>query len=394
MAENTKIALLINPSRQYTRGLLSGIAEYARLQGLWTFYRPLEYRERKSKRRLLAVLEALEPDGILMREPEEMDAIVAMGVPIVCFPYTRETIDGVANVITDHKAVAEVAAEHLLSLGLRHFGYCGFEDWWWSRRRRNHFREQVRRHGFEVHAYRLPGAPSQRSWDQELPRIGHWLRGLPRPVGIMTCNDDRGELVIEACKLEGVKVPDEVAVIGVDNDALICDLCSPPLSSVASNLQRVGYQAAETLDQMITGREKGRPTLCIRPTHVAARQSTDVLAIEDREVLAALRFIRRCRRLNIGVQQVVERTRLSRRALEQRFRSVLGHSIHDEIQRVRVDLLARMLAETGQSVTEIAQALGFSDASHASRLFHKVKGISPMTYRRQYQHGVTRTQRP
>jgi LacI family transcriptional regulator len=385
MAENVKIALLINPSRQYTRGILSGIAEYARLQGLWTFYRPLEYRERQSGRRLRAVLEALEPDGILMREPEEMDAIVGMGVPIVCFPYTRETIDGVANVITDHRAISEVGAGHLLSLGLRHFGYCGLDDWWWSRRRRNHFREEVGRHGFEVDVYQLPSAPSQRSWDQELPRIGRWLRGLAKPVGIMTCNDDRGGLVIEACKLEGLKVPDEVAVVGVDNDALICDLCSPPLSSVASDLQRIGYEAARMLDQMISGQEKGRPTLCIRPTHVAARQSTDVLAIGDGEVVTALRFIRRSGRLNIGVQQVVEHTRLSRRALEQRFRSVLGHSIHDEIERVRIELLMRLLVETRQPLAEIAQMLGFSDASHASRLFRKVKGISPMTYRRQYQ---------
>lgn len=384
MPENMKIVLLINPSRQYTRGILSGIAEYARFQGSWTFYRPLEYRERMAERPLLAVLKALEPDGILMREPPELKAIIKMDVPTVCFPYRQETIEGVANVIADHQAIAGAAADHLLRLGLQNFAYCGFDDWWWSRRRRDSFCEKVGQAGFKVDVYRLSGVQSERTWDKELLRISEWLRHLPRPVGIMTCNDDRGELVIEACKMEGLKVPDEVAVVGVDNDALICDLCSPPLSSVAANLQRIGYEAAETLDHMIGGQETGRPTLCTRPTHVEARQSTDVLAMNDKDVVTALRFIRRTGRLNIAVQQVVEHTSLSRRALEQRFRSVLGHSIHDEIQRVRLELLTRMLVETRQSVTEIALALGFADASHASRLFRKVKGISPMGYRRQY----------
>jgi len=385
MTESTKIVLLINPSRQYTRGILSGIAEYARLQGLWTFYRPLEYRERKAGRRLLPVLKALKPDGILMREPPENKAIIKMDVPTVCFPYSRETIEGVANVTTDQEAVASMAADHLLNLGLQHFAYCGFDDWWWSRRRRDSFCATVSRAGFKAEVYRLPSLRSEQTWDRELPRIIAWLRRLPKPVGIMACNDDRGELVIDACKMEGLEVPDEVAVVGVDNDTLICDLCSPPLSSVAESLHKTGYEAAETLDRMIKGLEKGRPTLCIRPTHVAARQSTDVLAMDDLDVVMALRFIRQRVRLNIGVQQVVEVTTLSRRTLEQRFRHVLGHSIHDEIQRVRLELLKRMLVGTSKSVTEIAKILGFPDAAHVSRLFRKAEGISPMMYRRQCQ---------
>jgi len=387
MPESTKIALLIDPSRQFTRGILSGIAEYARLQGFWTFYRPLEYRDRTAEHRLPAVLKKLKPDGILMREPPEVRAIVKLGVPIVCFPYTREVIDGVANVITDQEAVAGMAADHLLSLGLKHFAYCGYDDWWWSRRRRDSFCDKVGQAGFHTDVYRPSGMPSERTWEQELPRIVDWLRDLPKPVGIMTCNDDRGELVIEACKMEQLKVPDEVAVVGVDNDTLICDLCSPPLSSVATNLERIGYDAAETLNHMIAGREKGRPTLWIRPTHVAARQSTDVLAMEDVDVVKALRFIRRAARLNIAVQQVVQHTSLSRRALEQRFRRVVGHSIHDEIQRVRLELLTRMLIESRRSVMDIAQALGFADASHASRLFRKARGISPTEYRQQHRRG-------
>ena len=386
MARDRKIVLLINPSRQYTRGILSGIAQYARFQDSWMFYRPLEYREPKAGRRLLPVLKALQPDGIIMREPPEVKAIIKMDVPTVCFPYTRETVDGVATVVTDHEAVARMAVEHLLNLGLKHFAYCGFDDWLWSRRRRDHFCKAVSGVGYETHVYRLPSQPSQRTWGKEQPHIINWLQGLPKPIGVMTCNDDRGELVIEACKMAGLDVPDEVVVVGVDNDTLICDLCSPPLSSVAENLERVGYEAAEMLDRMIQGQEKGKPTLYIHPTHVVARQSTDVLATEDVEVATALRFIRRSRQANIGVQEVVEQTKLSRRALEQRFRHVLGHSIHEEIQRSRIALLTRMLFETSKSVTDIAETLGFRDAAHVSRLFRKAKGISPTMYRQRCQH--------
>jgi len=138
MADSARIVLLVNPSREYTRGLLRGIPQYVHLRATWTLYRPLEYRE-KTGRRLVAVLKALKPDGVFMREPAEPDEIVAMGLPVVCFPYTRETIAGVANVITDHEAIGQMAARHLLDRGFRQSAYCGFDDWWWPCRRRGAF---------------------------------------------------------------------------------------------------------------------------------------------------------------------------------------------------------------------------------------------------------------
>ena len=379
-----RIVLLINPSREYTRRLLGGFAQYARLHTSWTFYRPLEYREPRTRGKLMPVLKELEPDGILMREPAKLDQIIQLGVPIVCSPYTRESVPGVINVITDHEAVGRMAAIHLLDRGLRRFGYCGFDDWWWSRRRRDVFCQTVREAGFEADIYRLPRAKSERTWARELPRIGRWLSALPKPAGVMTCNDDRGELVIEACKAAGVAVPDEVAVIGVDNDNVICDLCSPALSSVATNPRKVAYEAAAVLDGIIQGRRADCPTLCIEPTHVATRQSSDIMAASDPVVVAALRFIREQARQNLGVQQVVEHVGLSRRAVEKRFQTAIGHSVYAEIQRVRLQLFSQMLTQTQMPVAEVAAALNFPDAAHASRFFRKGTGLSPARYRRQH----------
>jgi len=379
-----KVVLLITPSREYTRGLLRGVAKYSRIQGLWAFYRPLDYREPKGKERLLPLMKTWNPDGILMREPHKIEDIIAMGVPTISCPYTKERIPGITNIMTDHVNVGKMGAEHLLELGFQQFAYCGFNDWWWSRKRGEAFSKTVAEAGYPTYFYPQPRAKAKRTWDKELPVIANWLLTLPKPIGLMTCNDDRGEWVIEACKIAGLNVPDEVAIVGVDNDPLICDLCDPPLSSIVLNVEKAGYEAAALLDKMMAGERATRCDIHVRPTHVTIRQSTDVLAVDDANVAAAIRFIRQHSKTVIQVSDVVSAVALSRRVLEKRFRNILGHSIHDEIRRTRVEQIIQMLAETAMSISEIAQALGFSDAAHISRYFRREKGMSPLAYRKHY----------
>jgi LacI family transcriptional regulator len=350
----------------------------------WVFYRPLEYREHKFRQRLFAVLEALHPDGILMREPPQMDEIVKMGVPIVSFSYTRATIAGVANAVADHIAVGQMAAEHLLERGLRQFAYCGFDDWWWSRERRKGFSQRAGRAGFPVHVYRLPRVTSQRTWHKEIVAIANWLNKLTKPLCVMACNDDRGALVIEACKAARLGVPDEVAVVGVDNDPTLCDLCSPPLSSVALSLHKSGYEAAALLDRMMTIGACRTQKLHIRRTHVVSRLSSDVLAVDDQAVAAALRYIRQHGKEYLSIPQVVAHSGTSRRPLERRFRDTLGRTIRDEIQQVRVGLVKTLLVETPMSLKEIAKELDFASVPQVSRYFHKATGLSPAQYRKRF----------
>jgi LacI family transcriptional regulator len=317
-----------------------------------------------------------------MREPPQADEIIKMGVPTLCFPYTRETIPGIANVMTNHIAVGQMAAEHLLDRGLRRFAYCGFDDWWWSRRRKEGFSQTIRRAGFSVHVYRLPQAKSKRTWSKEIALIADWLKKLSKPVGLMASNDDRAELVIEACKSVSLNVPDEVAVVGVDNDPTICDLSSPPLSSVVLNLSKAGYEAAALLNRMMDAGATTMQKIYIQPTHVATRLSTDVLAVDDESVVTALRYIRQHANNGISVAQVIANTDVSRRVLEKRFRRTLGRTIHNEIHRARLELIIAMLTETQMSVSEIARKLGFPDVAHLSRYFHKATGLSPRQYRK------------
>jgi LacI family transcriptional regulator len=215
--------------------------------------------------------------------------------------------------------------------------------------------------------------------------ISEWLAGIPKPIGILACSDDRGEEIIEAAKIAGVKIPEQVAVMGIDNDSLACNLLNPTLSSVALNTQAIGYEAAELLYKLIKGEEKMKgQQLLISPKYIEVRQSTNILAIEDSDVASAISFIRQKAKEPIQVQDVADFTTISRRVLESRFRKILGRSILQEIRRVRVETIAKLVCATNIPIKSIAASLGFASIDHISRYFKEEKGISLREYRQKY----------
>jgi len=389
MQKIPKVILLIEASRGFGRELLSGIAKYSGLHGPWSFYRePPFFRDTGRKRKILDRIRNWGADGIITRYIAEIEEIVATGLPTIVASSTNEGtprgILGSPTISTDNTAVGRIAAEHLLERGFRNFAYCGFEEIQWSVQRGQNFSERVAKAGYETHVYKRSKSRTQRSWDAEQPLLTDWLRSLPKPVGLMTCTDDRSQQVIEACKLIGLHVPEDVAIIGVDNDKLVCNLSNPPLSSVALATERGGYEAAELLDRLMSGESRVNQRIIIRPTHVDTRQSTDILAIEDPEVAAAVSFIRENAKEAIQVQDVVDSGTLSRRGLERRFRRILGRSILAEIRRVRIEQVAQMLAETNLPISQIALRLGYQSVDHIARYFRREKGLSPLKYRKEY----------
>ncbi|UCC21755.1 MAG: DNA-binding transcriptional regulator [Planctomycetota bacterium] len=376
--------LLIDTARAYGRGLLRGIAKYSDLHGPWIFYwKAPFYREPAGLRVTLSRLKKLDADGIIMREQKETGKILAMGLPTIVSPYSRR-FSGLPNIVPDDGAIAKVAAEHLLNLGLRYFAYCGFEDMFAIRNRGEIFRKTIADAGLRTYVYKEPRSRARRQWEVEQNIMAEWLRSLPKPVGVMACNDDRGRQVIEACKIAGLHVPEEVAVIGVDYDDLVCSLSNPPLSSVALNFERAGYEAAELLGQLMAGKKPGNQTIVVPPTHIVARQSTDVLEVEDYHVARAVRFIRQHAKEPIQVEDVVSVAAVSRRGLERRFRRVLSRSVLDEIRRVHVEQVTRMLIETNLSIAQIALTLGYTGVAHIARYFRREKGMSALEYRKRF----------
>jgi LacI family transcriptional regulator len=245
------------------------------------------------------------------------------------------------------------------------------------------FTQKVVEAGFAPTAvYILPGvepdSPANRN------QLADWLSKLPLPLGVMACNDDCAVQVIEACKFAGLAVPDSVGVVGVDNDEVVCGLTDPPLTSVALNFERAGYEAAEALEDLMSRGRAVQNRILAVASHVVARRSTDFVAVDEPYLIKALHYIRDHARTTVSVDDVTMATGLSRRALEKRFRRILGRSIFGEIRRVRTDQIARLLVETDMSITAIADLLGFPDVHHVARYFRAAKGLSPGSYRRKY----------
>jgi LacI family transcriptional regulator len=211
--------------------------------------------------------------------------------------------------------------------------------------------------------------------------LRRWLRELPKPVGIMACYDIRGQQVLDACRSAGLAVPAEVAVIGVDNDELLCDLASPPLTSVVPNAHRTGYEAAGLLDRLMAGKRVAAAPTLIAPLGVAARQSTDVLAVDDREVARAVQFIREhaCDGINVG--DVLRVVPLSRRVLEMRFQRLLGRTPREEILQARLGRVKQLLGETDLPLYLIAERTGFEHVEYLSVVFRREAGTTPSAFR-------------
>ena len=372
--------LLIDPSRAYERALLRGIAHYSHMHGPWTFFREAPFWEKPSRKSLLDQIKAV--DGIIMREGPFLGDILKLRIPAIVSNYATEHIPGITNIVSDHEAIGQMAAQHLIDRGFRHFAFCGYSDLFWSTRRCQGFERGVTTAGFGVNLYRPPKVCG-RVWKKEQPFVMDWLRALPKPIGLMACIDERSQQVAEACKKASISVPDEVAIVGVDNDEMICTLSSIPLSSVAISADKGGYEAAALLDALMRGRRPATRFIRIQPNRVVTRTSTDIVAVPDSQVTRALNFIRgNCRR-ELYVDEVAKAAGLSRRVLEKRFRATLNRSINKQIQRSRVDIVMKMLLDSSMTISEIAIETGFSDAAHIARYFRSQTGISPADYRRQ-----------
>jgi LacI family transcriptional regulator len=276
-----------------------------------------------------------------------------------------------------------MAAEHLLQCGFKRFASCSYEKTPWAEQRAKSFAETIKAAGHEVHTYLAP-APARVNWLQERRRMAVWLAALPKPVGVMACNDDCGVQVMEACKVASLAVPDAVGVIGADDDELVCDLADPAMSSVAMNFERAGFESAQALDKLMQRRTDAPAQIIVPATHIVARRSTDVVAVSDEPVAKAMRFIRDHARESLPVSEVARAAGLSRRVLERRFRRELNSSILAEIRRVRTDQIARLLVETHLPVSDIAESLGFADPQHFARYFRSGKQLTPLAYRKRF----------
>jgi LacI family transcriptional regulator len=371
---------MIETSTVYGRNLLQGITRYLRAHREWSIY--LEQREVDTVPP--AWLRAWQGDGVLSRwsDPRVADSLIRRGLAAVDLSDRRAPF-GLPRIHSDDRAIGRLAAEHLLHRGFRSFACCTFSGELWAARRTEAFLDALGQAGHIGRVYESPwlGAGAHVQEDEQV-RVGRWLESLPRPVGVMACNDVRGIDVLNACQTRGLRVPEEVAVIGVDDDVLLCEICSPPLSSVVPNIELIGYEAAAMLDRLMHGESAGFEERFIPPSGVTTRLSTDVLSVGDAEFATAVRFIRENACLGITVADVLDHVVISRSRLERNFRCHLGRSPQSEIRAVQLARARRLLAETDHPVHRIAELVGYRHVEYFNVVFKRETGQTPGEYRR------------
>jgi LacI family transcriptional regulator len=381
-----QIAVLALMYQNYDQRVLRGIAAYVRARSDWSLYVEEELVHK------LPDLRSWKGDGMIVNfdDRKAATAAVKLGKPVVAYGGGRgwHADDcGIPYMDTDNEGIARLAAEHLLGRGLKHFAYCGNPPTRlnvWDARRCAGFKGRLAEAGRSCRVFKGHYATS-RNWDKLKQELVDWLAVQPRPLGLMACYDARARHVLEACRALGLRVPDDVALIGVDNDPIMCELANPPLSSVEQGCFRLGYEAAALLDRLMRGEKPPQMRVSVPPAGLVPRKSTDLLAVEDPQVAAAMRMIRDHGCTGLTVEQIAHELAVSRSTLDHLFKAVLGSTVHREIRKVRLENAKRLLAQTDLPVKVVAQKSGYATEQYLTALMRKETKTTPGAFRREAQ---------
>lgn len=381
------VAVCVDQFRSHGRGVMRGIAEYVETFGPWSlFIDPLadsHYPQGRS--------EDWRGEGILtyIEDAKRAERLRRTGIPTVeLFAYRLDRI--LPLVAPDDVAVGRLAAEHLLGRHFRHFAFCGYTGGLWSERRQTGFASALTKAGCPPPTcWSTPRPSTLAKWEYVQQQLTAWIRQLPKPVGLMACSDHHAQRILDACQRARVAVPEEVAVIGVDDDEEICRLSNPPLTSVILNSEKAGYEGAKLLAKLMRGRAKpGKPEVhLIPPVGIATRRSTDVTAINDPLIANAARFIREQACRGVTVEELLSEFKTSRSVFYQRFHDTLGRSPHYEILRVQLERVKNLLCQTSLPLKTIAEMAGFNNPNYLSVAFKREVGQTPGEFRRQQNGG-------
>lgn len=385
MADAPLIAVILDAARPYDRLIIGGIARYVREHAPeWSLYVEEDPLQK------LPDLRRWHGQGIIANFDDKRvaTAIGGLSIPIVGVGGGYGWFDAssaIPYVFSDNAAIGRLGAAHLLACGfdtLAYYGYPKSATAGWSEERAEAFAAACRDAGRPCHVH-TGRHPDARRWQELQADLCGWLRSLPTPIGLMACNDVRARHVLEACRTLGLRVPHDVAVLGVDNDQMICDLTVPPLSSIDQAARRVGYEAATLLDRMVRHGPgaAARARVVVPPIGVVARTSTDAMATSDEAVVAVVQRLRANPLVKPEIATLAETLCLSRTTLEARFKAVLGRSIHDESVRLRVAAIRGLITQTDLPLKTVAARAGFGSVQYMTTFLHRHTGMTPARLR-------------
>jgi LacI family transcriptional regulator len=371
-----EICLFLAPTAGYLEDVALGVQEYARGNSKWMIEICPTFEAANATTR------KYRPHGVLVASNGGVYTSLIRRLNLPAVELGGEARLGVPVVSTDNQAIGRMGAEHLRDLGFSHFAYCGYRHQSWSLEREQGFRAAL--HIPADHYFNYQAGDGEIFVGTVATSLADWVRKLPRPIAILACHDRVAMLLANACSFLRIRVPDDVAILGVDNSMLECGFTTPPLSSIMGSARRVGYESAALLDRLIDGAPAPKKPLLVPPAGIARRQSTDVLAIADPDLVTALKFIHQNASEPIDVSDVTTAVLVSRRMLERKFIRILNRSPREEILRAHLARAKSLLVTTNQQVLQVALDSGFPSASKLSAVFKRETGVSPTVYRRLY----------
>ncbi len=384
-----RLILLTDFTEAFAHNLLRGILEYSRGREPWVVCRmPPSYKQTYGIPGVLKWAKKWEADAIIAQfdDDDEVELFHQNGIVALAQDF-KSRFSIIPNITSRYELTGQMAADFFLQKGFRHFAYYGYKDVVWSEERCMGFRDRVTEKGFGDNFFEYQKQPLENLWYYESEPLIEWIKSLPHPVALMACDDTQGNKVMEVCQVLGIKIPEEIAVLGVDNDEIICSLSDPPLSSVSLNIVKGGYEAARLIEKLVRDKEAVYEDVIIQPITIVNRLSTDIYATGNPAIQSALKFIHQNLANRITVEDIVKQVPLSRRLLEIRFRQVTGQSIYQYISDLRMERFSQLLLASDEPIADLAMQVGLPDFKNLSRQFKVWKGCTPMEYRKRNRIG-------
>ncbi|ULB35589.1 MULTISPECIES: xylose operon transcription regulator XylR [Proteiniphilum] len=379
-----KILILIDYSSEFSRRLLKGLIQYSKEHGPWIFYRlPAYYKTLYGEEGIVEWAKEWEADAIIARwDQEGANLLATLNIPILLQNY-KERSPYFSNLTGDYIGTGQMAAKFFIKRRYRNFAFYGNKGVVWSRERAEGFWKEVEKAGGNYYYFESENLNGEQ-WSKSHIQLDEWLLSLPKPVGLFACDDSFALQVSEICKINNIKIPEDISLLGVDNDELICNLSDPPISSIMTDVEKGGYEAGRLIDRFIK-REITEPfDIIIRPTRFELRKSTEKYDISNEYISEIVNFIEDNFTTDINIDSFSEMVPLSRRNLEVKFKDEMGISIYQFILSCRIDYFAHLLLTTDRTLFDLALESGFNDCKNISRIFKKMKGCTPIEYRKKY----------
>lgn len=379
-----RILILIDYSSEFSRRLLRGLIQYSQEHGPWMFYRlPAYYKALYGKEGIVEWAKEWKADAIIARwDHEGTNLLATLNIPILLQNYKQRS-PYFSNLTGDYSGTGELAAKFFIKRRYRHFAFYGNKGVVWSRERSEGFRREVENVGGNYYYFESDNINGE-EWNTSHIELDKWLLSLPKPVGLFACDDSFALIVSQICTINNIRIPEDVSLLGVDNDELICHLSDPPISSIVTDVEKGGYEAGRLIDRMINGEIKEPFNIIIKPTRIELRKSTEKYDISNDYITQIVNYIEDNFTLDINIEGLTKLVPLSRRNMEVKFKDEMGTSIYQFILSCRIDYFANLLLTTDRTLFDLALESGFNDCKNISRIFKRIKGCTPVEFRKKF----------